>query len=424
MTRYWRALVVDDRARPELGDRQEGGRDRNCLDRLPRRAGMKATAAAGGSCSRAGSPRWRSSGSCRSPSSGSRPLSSRSSAALSGLVAAAAWPRPALVGRRRGSLDDPVLGLAPSAARPPGTARASGRRAASNARAPGRGCRPASRARTRRRLRQLVRQRGQDASPRCVAAAPGHRPSSMAVPQRHQDGSSPAVSRSSEVAKRVPEALAGLGQPDARGRGARTRSSLPRSSRGGLTAPATIGSGRRKKYWSCGLPARAVGDHQRRLAAAAGPAAALGVVGRRRRHVAQVDGVEVGDVDAQLHRRRAEQHRQLARAEPVLALLPRPRRRHLAGVLAGLQCRGSSRAPGLRRSSRRRRLVRPPPLAAGAGRGSGRGTAACRRPRPSAGAEAAAGSRGTSSASPAASTGPQVRAAARGRRARPSMLAA
>ena len=33
----------------------------------------------------------------------------------------------------------------------------------------------------------------------------------------------------------------------------------------------------------------AVGDDQRGLSAAAGPAAPLGVVGRRRRHVAQVD---------------------------------------------------------------------------------------------------------------------------------------
>ena len=37
---------------------------------------------------------------------------------------------------------------------------------------------------------------------------------------------------------------------------ARTRSSFVRSSRGGRTWPATICAGRRKKYWSCGLPGR------------------------------------------------------------------------------------------------------------------------------------------------------------------------
>ena len=55
---------------------------------------------------------------------------------------------------------------------------------------------------------------------------------------------------------------------------------------------------------------RAVGHDQRRLAGASGAPGALRVVGRRRRHVAQVDGIERRDVDAELHGRRAEQDRQ------------------------------------------------------------------------------------------------------------------
>ena len=66
--------------------------------------------------------------------------------------------------------------------------------------------------------------------------------------------------------------------------------------------------------------ARAVRVHQRRLAATAGPSAALRIVGRGRRHVAHVDHVQLRNVDAQLHRRRTEQQRQLRAAEPVLAL--------------------------------------------------------------------------------------------------------
>ena len=55
---------------------------------------------------------------------------------------------------------------------------------------------------------------------------------------------------------------------------------------------------------------RAVGDDQGLLAGATRPAAALRVVGRRGGHVAQVDGIERRDVDAQLHGGRAEHHRQ------------------------------------------------------------------------------------------------------------------
>ena len=81
---------------------------------------------------------------------------------------------------------------------------------------------------------------------------------------------------------------------------------------------------------------RAVGEDQRRLPAATGAPAALSVVGRRGRDVAQVDEVQLLDVDAQFHRRRAEQQRETAIPEarlPLLAVL----RRHLRGVFAPLQ---------------------------------------------------------------------------------------
>ena len=79
---------------------------------------------------------------------------------------------------------------------------------------------------------------------------------------------------------------------------------------------------------------RRIRDDQGRLSAAARPSAPLGVVRRRRRHVAHVDRVQGRDVDAELHRRGAEEHRQ----EPVgLAGLPEPlpvRRQLLALALA------------------------------------------------------------------------------------------
>ena len=97
----------------------------------------------------------------------------------------------------------------------------------------------------------------------------------------------------------------------------RTRSSLARSRRGGWTLPDTIRVGRRKKYWSWALTGRAVADDQRRLAGPPGPAGALGVVGRGGRDVAHADHVEAGDVDAELHGRRAEQDRQRRRSGTV-----------------------------------------------------------------------------------------------------------
>ena len=66
---------------------------------------------------------------------------------------------------------------------------------------------------------------------------------------------------------------------------------------------------------------RRVRDDQGGLPAPARASAALGVVRRRGRHVAHVDGVQGRDVDAKLHRRGAEEHRQ----ESIgLADLPEP----------------------------------------------------------------------------------------------------
>ena len=64
-----------------------------------------------------------------------------------------------------------------------------------------------------------------------------------------------------------------------------------------------------------------VRDDQGGLAAPARASAALGVVGRRGRNVAHMDRIQGGDVDAELHRRGAEEHRQ----ESIgLAGLPEP----------------------------------------------------------------------------------------------------
>ena len=49
--------------------------------------------------------------------------------------------------------------------------------------------------------------------------------------------------------------------------------------------------------------ARAISVDQGRLAATSGPAAALGIVGRRRWDITQIDEVQLSDVHAQFHRR-------------------------------------------------------------------------------------------------------------------------
>ena len=80
----------------------------------------------------------------------------------------------------------------------------------------------------------------------------------------------------------------------------------------------------------------AVRGDQGRLAGSSGSPRALGVVRGRGRHVAHGNGVEAGDIDAKLHRRRAVQQLQLPVAEFVLALAA-----HfgvdLGGVLTGHQ---------------------------------------------------------------------------------------
>jgi hypothetical protein len=83
----------------------------------------------------------------------------------------------------------------------------------------------------------------------------------------------------------------------------------------------------------------AVGEHQGRLTAAARTSAALGIVRRCWGDVAHVDHVELGDVDAELHGRGAEQHRELGGAERVFALNP-GLVGNLSGVLARVEALG------------------------------------------------------------------------------------
>ena len=71
-----------------------------------------------------------------------------------------------------------------------------------------------------------------------------------------------------------------------------------------------------------GVAAGAVRDDDRLLPGAARAPGALGVVRGGRGHVAHRHCVEAGDVDAELHRRRAEQQREGPGAEPGLPVLP------------------------------------------------------------------------------------------------------
>ncbi len=77
----------------------------------------------------------------------------------------------------------------------------------------------------------------------------------------------------------------------------------------------------------------AVGEDQRRLPATPGAAAALGVIGRCRRHVTHVHYIKLGDVDSQLHRRRAIEQGQPALAKSFLTADPFLHR-HLGRMLA------------------------------------------------------------------------------------------
>ncbi|MCY1297154.1 hypothetical protein D9M70_465820 [compost metagenome] len=80
---------------------------------------------------------------------------------------------------------------------------------------------------------------------------------------------------------------------------------------------------------------RAVGYDESGLSAAPRSARALGVVSRGRRRIAQVDDVELRDVDAQLHRRRAVKQRQ----EIALLVDDACLARHLghAGLIVGAE---------------------------------------------------------------------------------------
>src|SRR5262249_48986691 len=69
-----------------------------------------------------------------------------------------------------------------------------------------------------------------------------------------------------------------------------------------------------------GATTRTVCVDQRRLSATSGPAAALGVIGRCWRNVAEVDQVQLCDVYTKLHRWRAEEKRQIAAPEPLFTL--------------------------------------------------------------------------------------------------------
>jgi hypothetical protein len=73
------------------------------------------------------------------------------------------------------------------------------------------------------------------------------------------------------------------------------------------------------------------GEHQRGSPAASGAPAALRVIRGRWRDVAKMNSDEVTDVDTQLHGRRAEEDRQFACFEFILALDPKVCR-HLAGM--------------------------------------------------------------------------------------------
>ena len=137
-----------------------------------------------------------------------------------------------------------------------------------------------------------------------------------------RDGLSPPASTTSVI--RDFSRLAGLGQPDGVDVGAdqllvgqveawaAAPSRRPCRSAGGSSRCRGVAGG-------------AVGDDERRLAGAPGPAGPLRVVRRRRRDVAHRHRVEAGDVDAQLHRRRAVEERQVAgRGSPARAPRARP----------------------------------------------------------------------------------------------------
>ena len=91
-----------------------------------------------------------------------------------------------------------------------------------------------------------------------------------------------------------------------------------------------------EKVLIVGAAPRAVREDHGRLSAPAGAPAALGLVGRRRRDIAQVDKIELGDIHSEFHCRGAEQERQLSFAEPLFAFLAFLGG-HLCGVFSSLE---------------------------------------------------------------------------------------
>jgi len=85
----------------------------------------------------------------------------------------------------------------------------------------------------------------------------------------------------------------------------------------------------------------AVGKDDGGLTAAAGASAALGVIGWRRRHIAHIDHIELVDVHAQFHGRRAIEDRQPGGLETLLAFLPQ-----FIGDLCGMFPRFKAGGPG------------------------------------------------------------------------------
>src|SRR5689334_7310026 len=70
-----------------------------------------------------------------------------------------------------------------------------------------------------------------------------------------------------------------------------------------------------------GASGRAVRVDERRLAAAPRASAALRVVRRRRRHVAQIDDVELGDVHPELHGRGTKEDGESRLAKRLFSIL-------------------------------------------------------------------------------------------------------
>ena len=108
---------------------------------------------------------------------------------------------------------------------------------------------------------------------------------------------------------------------------------VPEVDTGGRHRPGDHTGGLAVEVLVVGASSRAVGEHQGGLSAASRPAASLRVVGWGGRDVPQVDEVELGDVDAELHGGRAEEERKVSFPKTLLPFLA-VFRRNLSSVLA------------------------------------------------------------------------------------------